>query len=137
MPSPAEAEIEHAIEQFFHAMDTQDAALMDRLVAPDADTVHIGTGAGEVWRGGGDLQRATAEQFASLESYEAHVKDLVVNVAASGDVAWYFHRLDARITSGGTEQRWRDARFTGVFEKRNGRWVMVQTHVSLPDRVQP
>ena len=126
--------VKAAIEQFFRAMDTQDIEAMERLVAHDAEMVHIGTDTGEIWRGGEDLHKATVEQFDGLEYYKAEIKNLQINVAASGEVAWYAHLLDARIKSEGRdEQRWKDARFTGVFEKRGDNWLMVQTHVSLPE----
>lgn len=128
-----EAAVEAAIEQFFHAMDTQNLSLMERLVAHDANMVHIGTDEEEIWRGWEELWQATEEQFEGLVSYEASIRDLTVNVARSGDVAWYAHLLDARITSNGRTVMWEGARFTGVFERRDGRWRMVQTHVSLPE----
>ena len=139
MPSTTtpEAEIEAAIRQFFYSMDTQDFETMERLVAHDPEMVHIGTDTGEIWRGWDDLCRATVEQFEGLEYYKAEIKDLQVNFSASGQVAWYSHLLDARIKSiERDEQVWQGARFTGVFEKRGGRWVMMQTHVSLPESAQ-
>ena len=135
MSSP-EADVQAAIEQFFHAMDTQNAELMDMLVAHDASMVHIGTDTGEIWRGWDELRAATAEQFKGLAFYKANIRDLTVNISSSGDVAWYAHLLDAHIKSSGGEWRWKGARFTGVFEKRDGRWKMVQTHVSLPESAQ-
>lgn len=129
--------VQTAIEQFFRAMDTQDLALMRRVVAHDAEMVHIGTDAGEIWRGWEVLWRATQKQFETLEYYKADIRNLTITIASSGDVAWYFHRLDARIKSDGRpEQRWQGARFTGVMERREGQWKMVQTHVSNP-AVQP
>lgn len=135
MPSDIapEAEVREAIEQFFHAMDTQDVALMERLVAREPGMVHIGTDVGEIWRGWDELREATAEQFEGLEHYKAQIRDLSVRISVSGEVAWYAHLLDARIKSNGKEQTWRGARFTGVFEKRGGQWVMMQTHVSIPE----
>ena len=127
------AEVKTAIEQFFQAMDTQDLALMKRLVARDAEMVHIGTDAGEIWRGWDHLWRATQEQFEALEYYKAEIHDLTICLSQSDEVAWYFHRLNARIKSAGRpEQVWQGARFTGVFERRAGQWKMVQTHVSNP-----
>lgn len=130
---PAEADVEATIRNFFRALDTQDLALMREVVAHDAEMVHVGTDTGEIWRGWDELLSATEEQFEGLESYEADIRDLQMTVSASGDVAWYFHRLDARIASQGKTQTWQGARFTGVLEKRHGAWKMVQTHVSLPE----
>lgn len=134
-PESAQLKIEARIEQFFQAMNTQDLALMEDVLVRDEGMVHIGTDTGEIWRGWKELRAATREQFAGLESYEADIQDLTIHLSASGDAAWYSHLLDARIVSRGEEQRWKGARFTGVFEKKNGQWKMVQTHVSLPESV--
>lgn len=130
--SPKE-EVKTTIHQFFQAMDTQDFELMEKITAHDTDMVHTGTDTGEIWIGWDELRQDTVEQFEGLEHYKATIKDLHINLSASGTVAWYFHLLDARIKSNGTEHRWENARFTGVLEKRDGRWVLVQTHVSLPE----
>lgn len=129
-------EIKSTIEHFFEALDTQDLELMKKLIPEDDSMVHIGTDSDEIWRGSEELKRSTEEQFRRLEYYKAHIHDLAINFSQSEDVAWYFHLLDARILSGGSETVWKDARFTGVLEKRNGCWVLVQTHVSIPNNQQ-
>lgn len=127
------AEVRATIDDFFRALDTQDLSLMKEVVAQDDEMIHVGTDTGEIWRGWDVLRSATEEQFETLESYEAEIRDLSVRVSPSGDIAWYFHLLDANITSGGSTRTWEGARFTGVLADEDGQWKMVQTHVSLPE----
>lgn len=135
MAETAEArhEVKAVLEVFFRALDTRDMARIEQVVAHDPEMVHIGTARDEIWRGWDSLREATREQFAGLEAYEATIRELTVHLSPGGEVAWYAHLLDARIRSRGREHVWRGARFTGVLERREGRWVMVQTHVSLPE----
>jgi ketosteroid isomerase-like protein len=60
------------------------------------------------------------------------IRDLAVQLSAAGDVAWYSAILDdcAEI-KGETSCAWTDVRWTGVLEKREGRWVIVQMHFSF------
>lgn len=125
--------VKSTIEKFFHAMDTQNLDLMKQLIPKSESTVHVGTDHGEIWKGWDVLNESTEEQFEGLEYYKATIRDLTINVADSGDVAWYFHLLDAEIKSRETITCWQGARFTGVLEKENGHWVMAQTHVSIPE----
>lgn len=125
--------IRTVIEQFFHAMDTQDYDLMDSLIPMESDMVHIGTGVGEIWKGRDELMQSTREQFENLQYYRAEIHDLSVNFSGSGNTAWYFHLLDAEIKSNDTITGWKNARFTGVLEKRDGSWKLMQTHVSIPE----
>lgn len=125
-------EVTSTIEQFFHAMDTQNLSLMRELIPRSESMVHIGTDEGEIWKGWQMLNEATDKQFDGLEYYKADIRDLTIHVSKSEDVAWYFHLLDAEIKSNGNITCWKGARFTGVLEKENGHWVMAQTHVSIP-----
>ena len=128
----SEEQIKSTIEDFFHSMNTQNLDLMKQLIPNKEATIHIGTDDDEIWKGWGVLNEATEEQFKGLEYYHATIRDLTINVASSGDVAWYFHLLDAEIKSRGKITSLEGARFTGVLEKENDRWLITQTHVSLP-----
>jgi ketosteroid isomerase-like protein len=54
------------------------------------------------------------------------IKDLRVNLSMSGDVAWFSCLLDDWGEWAGTPWNWKDIRWTGVLEKTDGRWVMMQ-----------
>ncbi len=59
------------------------------------------------------------------------VRDLSVHLSHSGDVAWYSATLDDLGEWDGKPVGARDIRWTGVLEKRGGRWVIVQMHGSV------
>lgn len=59
------------------------------------------------------------------------IRDLRINLSASGTVAWWSAILDDCGSYGGQEVCWKDCRWTGVVEKRSGKWVIVQSHFSL------
>ncbi|MBD3170244.1 MAG: hypothetical protein GF307_12230 [candidate division Zixibacteria bacterium] len=60
------------------------------------------------------------------------IRELKINLSGSGDVAWYHARLDDFNEWNGQPANWEDVRWTGVLEKRDGRWVIVQMHFSEP-----
>lgn len=59
------------------------------------------------------------------------VRDLRIQFSRANDVAWYSAFLDDHGTFDGKPTGWDDARWTGVLEKRDGKWVLVQMHFSL------
>ena len=59
------------------------------------------------------------------------IRDLRVNLSKSGDVAWYSCILDDFGEFKGRPYAWKNTRWTGVLEKRDGRWVIVQMHFSF------
>jgi ketosteroid isomerase-like protein len=75
----------------------------------------------------------TTEGFFMLDDFKAvsfEVRDLYIGISRSGDVAWYHARLDDFNEWKGQPANWEDVRWTGVLEKRDGRWVIVQMHFS-------
>ncbi len=60
------------------------------------------------------------------------VKELRINFATSGLVAWYSAFLDDHAEWNGKPAGWDNVRWTGVLEKRNGKWIIVQMHFSFP-----
>lgn len=66
------------------------------------------------------------------------IRDLRLNFAALGNVAWYACRLDDHAEWNGQPIGWDNCRWTGVLEKRNGQWVIVQMHFSFAtDELKP
>jgi hypothetical protein len=60
------------------------------------------------------------------------VKELRINFSTSGLVAWYSAILDDHAEWNGKPGGWDNVRWTGVLEKRDGDWVIVQMHFSFP-----
>lgn len=59
------------------------------------------------------------------------IRDLRLDLSASGTVAWWSCILDDLGEWDGRPIGWKDTRWTGVLEKRDGRWVIVQMHFSF------
>lgn len=59
------------------------------------------------------------------------VSDLAITFSRGGDVAWFSTLLEDCGTWEGKESCWKDARWTGVLEKRSGSWKIVQMHFSF------
>lgn len=67
----------------------------------------------------------------AFEATRFQVKNLRINFSRSGTVAWYSAKLDDFAEWQGRPIGWKDARWTGVLEKRDGRWLIVQMHFSF------
>ena len=89
---------------------------------------------------GFDSFRALAERSWMTDRFKATgfaIRDLRLQFSESGTVAWYSCILDDRGEWDGKPGGWDNCRWTGVIEKRAGRWVTVQMHFSLAtDRPQ-
>jgi len=59
------------------------------------------------------------------------IRDLKINLSKSGDVAWFFCMLDDINEWDGQPANWENTRWTGVLEKRDGKWQTMQQHFSF------
>lgn len=59
------------------------------------------------------------------------LRDLKINFSKNGDVAWYSCRLDDYNEWNGNPSNWENARWTGVLERADGKWKIVQMHFSF------
>ena len=59
------------------------------------------------------------------------ISDMRINLSQSGEVAWYSCILDDYGKFDGRPWAWKNARWTGVLEKRDDKWLIVQMHFSF------
>jgi len=84
---------------------------------------------------GFDAFRGLVERVFMNDAFKAtgfEIKDLAVNLSETGTVAWFHAYLDDHGEWRGKPSSWVNARWTGVLEKRDGKWVIVQMHFSFP-----
>lgn len=62
---------------------------------------------------------------------KTELSQVKVDISSSGDVAWFSSLLEDCGEVRGRTSCWKESRYTGVLEKREGHWVIVQAHFSL------
>jgi len=117
------------INQFFESFEKRDLNGNLALYAPDPDVVLIGTGIDEKCVGLAEIEAEMKRAFAqsdehsiTLNWYSVSGADLVAWVASNGVV-------QAKVS--GQEISF-PIRLTFVLEQREGRWLIVHVHSSLP-----
>jgi ketosteroid isomerase-like protein len=111
---------------------TKDRVLQESTMAHDEDLFLFWTGSRMTTAG----WKEYVKQFDTwmdprFKATLTEIRDLRINLSRSGDVAWYSAMLDDLGEWDGKPTGDRDIRWTGVLEKRNGRWVIVQMHGSV------
>lgn len=72
-----------------------------------------------------------------FKATKCEIRDMRIGVSRSDDVAWWSCMLDDLAEWDGKPVGWKDTRWTGVLEKRDGKWLIVQTHFSFAaDKVE-
>ena len=130
--------VEKAIHASIGWALTKDRALLESVLAhdpgffifhPDAATTVAG------WDAMARLFAFWMDPRFKATGYE--IRDLRVNLSRSGDASWFSAILDDCGEWDGKPSCWKDTRWTGVLEKRDGKWVIVQMHFSFAKPPRP
>jgi len=125
------ASIEQSIRACIGWAKDKDFGLLYGIIANDADFLEVHPD-GNVVKGIEEFKKA--EKLWRSPDFKAvryEVRDFKIKLSKSGDVAWFFCILDDINEWKGQPANWENTRWTGVLEKRDGRWVMVQQHFSF------
>lgn len=112
----------------------KDLNLLYSVISNDSDFLEIHPGP-RVVKGFEEFRKA--EDFWMNPDFKAvryEIRDLHINISKSCDVAWWFCMLDDINEWRGKPANWENTRWTGVLEKRNGKWIIVQQHFSFADQ---
>jgi len=101
-------------------------------IAQDTDMVNFGTDAAERWVGFENLKEAVSQQFAVFDEGKVDIRDQVIKISDTGVTAWFSEITDWYLVVQGEAVSMKDCRITGILEKRDDNWVIVQFHTSLP-----
>jgi len=124
--------VEKAIHNSMDWVKSKDMNFLYRVIANDANYIEIHP-TNRIVRGFQDFKKS--EPFWMSDDFIAirdEIRDLKIDFAASGNVAWFFCILDDINEWKGQPANWIKARWTGVVEKREGKWRVVQQHFSFP-----
>jgi ketosteroid isomerase-like protein len=119
------------VDMWQHMWEEEDLGLFDEAFSHDPDMIIFGTDAAEYWVGYEAARESIEMQFEAFADLEGTLRNQVVKVHESGEVAWFSEMMDMEVTAG-EELVEVTVWFSGVMEKRDGGWKIVQFHASVP-----
>jgi ketosteroid isomerase-like protein len=137
-PEPAvdieaeKAAVKATIDDFFTSWEAEDMDLFSRILAHDDDMVMFGTDAAEHFVGWEPMMESMQKQIDAGENIQVSTSELSIKVHKSGEVAWVSLLMGLKGESMGEAFSIEGTRLTGVMEKRDGNWLIVQLHASVP-----
>ena len=123
--------VEKAIHNCIGWAKNKDINLLYSVIANDTSFIEIHPN-NRVVKGFEEFKKT--EDFWMDPDFKAiryEIKDLDINFSKTSNVAWFYCVLDDINEWKGQPANWENTRWTGVLEKRNGKWVVVQQHFSF------
>lgn len=111
---------------------TKDRARLEDIIAHDDDYFSFRPDGLDGVQGYAEFERGFELWMdPRFEATKTDVRKFRCRLSHSGEVAWFSAILDDCYTWDGQPGCWQDTRWTGVLEKRDGRWLIVQMHFSF------
>lgn len=126
------SDIRTVLEQYELARESEDFATVENLWASEADIVLFGTEGDEQLVGIESIKKAMSRQFDEVENTLINISDQKIRINREGTTAWFSEVLDYNFIYLGENMAFEGIRFTGVLEKYDGKWKLVQGHLSVP-----
>lgn len=127
--------IEHLLENYIIANETQDFDLIESIWSPQSDIILYGTDSHERLMGWTNIRKAIKSQFNQIDDTYLSASDQFIKINCTGNTAWFAETLNYNFMYKGEAKRFEGLRFTGIVEKENGEWKLVQAHLSVPASV--
>jgi len=127
--------IENVLDKYIVANETQNFELIQEIWAPNADIILYGTDSDERLMGWINIKNAIKEQFGHITDTYISASDQFIKLNCTGNTAWFAETLNYNFVYSDKAQSYEGLRFTGVLEKMDGEWKLVQAHLSLPASV--
>jgi len=124
--------VEMVLERYVIASEKQDIDLIESIWATDDSVIVFGTTGAERLKGWPEVKNAFKAQFSELQQPLLAVHDQVIRVNQTGTTAWFSEVLNYSFVRGNQSYNLEGVRFTGVLEKRDSTWIIVQSHLSVP-----
>ncbi len=135
VPSDEAAEkkaVQKVVEDFYSMYASKNFAGFSKLLAHDEDLVNFGIKNTEYWRGYEALEKAFTNPVEVLTIPHLGFSNLTIHISRDGSMAYYTLYIDFDITYEGRKLFTNGTRSSGVLEKREGRWLIVHFHHSMP-----
>lgn len=131
--SRTEGEVKATLQKFADAYAERDLKGFLEGFAPDADVILFGTGVDERRIGLEEIRTQVERDWAQSES--ASMSFPWISVSAAGPVAWAAAEGEFKFRAAG-QGGIIPVRASFVFERREGSWLVVHSHLSTPAAAQ-
>ncbi|WP_242130915.1 nuclear transport factor 2 family protein [Aestuariivivens marinum] len=121
-----------AINQLYRSFENKDIDLMSEIMAHDESMLSFGTGISDLHNSWSEWRKNHIAQFEGFDKAEIYSKKMNIYLSQNCDVAWFADVNDWILVIDNENIQLSDIRITGVLEKRNNSWKIVQIHASVP-----
>lgn len=123
--------VKKVLDKYRYANENQDINVIEEIWCPDETIVSIGTEKGERLIGFSQIESAVQRQFDTFKETFITPANQMVQISGDGKTAWFSQTMNYNFVLDGTAYSFKNLRYSGVLVKKEGKWKLVQTHMSI------
>lgn len=126
------AEVLKVLDNFNQAHENRDLELLLKCFSDKPDIVILGTDENELWVDKNSMGESQKRAYETFSTVKLSVRDKILKMCKTGGQAWFYMKVNWYVESEGKQFTFSGIRTTGVLEKENDKWQIVQIHTSMP-----
>lgn len=126
------AEVLKVLDNFNRAHENRDLELLLTCFSDKPDIIILGTDENELWVDKNSMGESQKRAYETFSTVKLSVRDKILKMCRSGAQAWFYMKVNWYVESEGKQFTFSGIRTTGVLEKENDLWQIVQLHTSMP-----
>ncbi len=124
--------IKLVLEKYVLANENQDMGLIEDIWCPSESIVSFGTEGDEKHIGFRNIKKAVQDQFNTFSDTYISYRDQIIEVNETGNTAWFSEIINYNFILNDEAVSYEGIRYSGVLIKKDCKWKLVQTHMSIP-----
>src|SRR4030066_697240 len=126
------AEVLKVLDNFNQAHENRDLDLLLTCFSDKPDIIILGTDENELWVDKNSMGESQKKAYETFSTVRLSVRDKILKMCRNGGQAWFYMKVNWYVESEGKQFTFSGIRTTGVLEKENDQWQIVQLHTSMP-----
>ncbi len=124
------------LDSFVKAHEDRDLVLLLSCFSEKPDIMILGTDENELWVDKNSMGEAQKRAYETFKTVNLSVRDKILKMCGTGDLAWFYMKVNWFVESDDEKFTFDGIRTTGVLEKEKDGWKIVQIHTSMPVKGQ-
>lgn len=128
--------ISQVLDNLATAYEGHNFDLIENIWLTSEDVLAVGTEYNEKLEGWKEISTAIKRQLGTFEKTFISITDQDIWINEDASVAWFFEELNYNFVYKEKAMSFIGIRFTGVLLKKDGKWRLVQQHMSIPSTLE-
>lgn len=130
------SEVLKVLDNFVKAHEDRNLDLLLTCFSDRPDILILGTDEDELWVDKMSMAESQKRAYQTFNTVKLSVRDKILKMCKTGGQAWFYMKVNWYVESEGKQFSFDGIRTTGVLEKENNKWQIVQIHTSMPVKGQ-